>query len=467
MTRGFEVWLWPLSIAGAIAVHGGLGLLLAGTSAEAAVSPPPLEITISTLPVATRATATETAVAAEVAVASVASPVAIAAALPAASSLVAATPSIATAPAIAPIQAIVPTTLSAAPVSVPAATSVPPAVVAAGKVGNVPTASGPEVIAAAPLPVFSAPAGAPPVAALAAEPVATVTQTVASTATSSNVLPPAAGMAVVASPSVLPVTSSATAGGAPVAAAAPVASAGTVVAVVQPSTAAVPSVAAAPASDPPLQLAAVEPAAPPPAPEETQASALADFVATFEGGNCFAAHVETTAATPSLSAYALDLADSVALQFGLSQSFDEPVEVAGYRAEPGQCAALAFVTQVQRLATGQASVVLDAQLVADGGLVSGVVLAPPGEVMLFIVDDEGKVADASAYLADDGRFSAPVRLTGEGAGKLQLVVAMATARPLEPPSAGQPAAKFFPSLLGQLRSGVSQPAVAIAAFAIE
>lgn len=220
-----------------------------------------------------------------------------------------------------------------------------------------------------------------------------------------------------------------------------------------------------------MQLAAVEPApvVPPPEPEITPAAELASFLAGFDGGDCFAAQVEGTEDAPTLAAFATDFADSVALQFALTQNFEEPVSVAGYRAEAAQCGALAFVTHLQRTAATITAIALDAERIEDGGTVAGTIAAPAGAALhLFIVDDEGKVTDATEYLISADRFAAPVRLTGEdAAGKLQLVLALAAPHTLDLPASGQPASTYFPALAKSLGPLGGQQAIAIAAFAIE
>jgi hypothetical protein len=145
------------------------------------------------------------------------------------------------------------------------------------------------------------------------------------------------------------------------------------------------------------------------------------------------------------------------------------VAVAGYQAEPDQCGALAFVTGLQRAAAGSAAIALNAERIEDGGTVSGAIAAPAGMALhLFIVDDEGKVSNATRYLAGAARFAAPVHLTSEGgAGKLQLVLVLATPGAVALPPPGQPASTYFPALAESLAESAGQRAIGIAAFAIE
>lgn len=221
-----------------------------------------------------------------------------------------------------------------------------------------------------------------------------------------------------------------------------------------------------------MQLAAVEPeiVVQPPAPVVTSpADDLAEFVNDFDGGDCFAAQVAGEPDTPTLVAFAVDFADSVALQFALSRDFPQAVQFAGYRAEAAQCGALHFVSRLQRMGSAPATVVLEAERIADGGEIVGRASVPADTtVHLFIVDDEGIVSDATDYLAADGAFAAPVRLTGpQGAGRLQLVIALGASAPLTPPTGQQPAAEYFATLADQMGEAGGDHAVAIAAFAIE
>lgn len=510
MSGRTEFWLWSGSILGAVALHGGLAALFAGTTAQAAVPPPPLRVTISAVPNVSR-------VGEPVAIAPLASAVpaqAVASAVP----IQAAT---AIAPQLAaPVQAIAAqdvTSLVAAPATPPQAAASPATLpsVAANVVSV--AAGAPAGPAAGASTITSMPEVPLAATAVPVQATAVASQAVALAAPTTQQLPAAAAVAApglagtplgsISAAEATPVAVTAQPGtSAPLAA---IASGGGTVAAPGSSTsiaaavaiASAPGAAGSPATAPanpqnpigtaaavaPAGLApqviageeavlvAVTPEMPvveaPVAATVPTAAALSAFLAGYDGGTCFAARVDTVDETAMLSAYAVDFADSVALQLALGQSFDEPVDVDGYRAEPSQCGALAFVSRLQRLAGAPLALTLDAERLADGETMTGTLAGPPDTAFhLFVVDDEGMVSDANAYLDIRGAsaaFAFPVHLTGDAAAKLQLVIGLATDLDLLAPADRQPADPFFAALTQRLIEAGDPAAIAIAAFSVD
>lgn len=514
MSGRTEFWLWSGSILGAVALHGGLAALLAGTAAQAAVPPPPLRVTISAMPGTDRVEDPVGApLASAVPVQAVASAVPIEAAtalapqVPTPAQAIAAqdvTTSVA-APAAPPQTAASPAApamvavdvAAISPVAVPAA-----AVAGAAAAGSTLTATletpfvaaplAPSQTTAAPAPAVVVPAapGAPALsAATAAAPSLAFSPTNAPLAASPT--PVALAAQSSASPPIASIASSDALAAAPgvVTSAADTVAVSTAPSAGAPVTAATRpqgqigiGVAAAPVGSGPQVIAGEEtvlvadtpdmPAVEAPVVSTVPtAEALSAFLTGYDGGNCFAARIDTVDQTATLSAYAVDFADSIALQLALGQSFDEPVDVAGYRAEQSQCSALAFVSRLQRLAGAPLALRLDTEQLADGEALTGTLAGPPDTAFhLFVVDDEGMVSDAAAYL-EDGRTSAafaiPVHLIGDAAAKLQLVIALAAEPDLLPPADRQPAEPFFAALTQRLIETGGPTAIAIAAFAVE
>lgn len=516
MSGRTEFWLWSGSILGAMALHGGLAAVLAGTTAQAAVPPQPLRVTISTVPNLSR-------VGEPVAIA----PLASAAPLQATASAVPiqAVTTIA-AQVAAPVQAIAAqdvTSPVAAPAPPPQAAASPATLplaaadVAAVVAGTVPAGAlaRPAAKASTTSPMSEVPLAA---AAVPVQVTAAITsQAVALAAPTTQQLPAAAAVAapglagtplgavpaaeatpvaMAAQPSArTPLAATAGGGGtvaAPesttsIAAAVPIASAPSAAgppttATANPQNPIGTAVAAVPAGSAPQVIAGEEAVlvattpdmpvvAAPVAPTVPTADSLSAFLAGYDGGTCFAARVDTVDETAMLSAYAVDFADSVALQLALGQSFDEPVDVAGYRAERSQCGALAFVSRLQRLAGAPLALTLDAGRLADGETMTGTLVGPPDTAFhLFVVDDEGMVSAADAYLDVQGgsaAFAFPVHLTGDAAAKLQLVIGLATALDLVPLAGRQPADPFFAALSQRFVEAGDPAAIAIAAFAVE
>ena len=514
MSGRTEFWLWSGSILGAVALHGGLAALFAGTTALAAVPPAPLRVTISAVPSVSRVgePVVAASLASAVPVQAMASTVPIQAATTIAPQMAAPVQAIATAaqgvtsPVAAPAA---PTQVAASPTALPLAA----ADVAALPSGNVPVGAVAEPAAAASTitaipeaPLAAAPVvpgqttattelaavalavpspQAPPVAAAVAAPSLAGAPSAAMAAQVAVATQPSAGLplasiassgASAAAPGAVASTASAVAINAALSAGAPI------VGVTNQQSPIAPVGAVAPGGSAPQVIAGEEAVVVAETPEMPvveaavasvvpTASALSAFLAGYDGGTCFAARVDTIGETAALSAYAVDFADSVALQLALGQSFDEPVDVSGYRAEPSQCGALAFVSRLQRLAGAPLMLTLDAGRLADGETMTGTLVGPPDTAFhLLVVDDEGMVSAANAYLDVRGGsavFAFPVHLTGDAAAKLQLVIGLATALDMSPPAGRQPADPFFAALSQRLVEAGNSTAVAIAAFSVE
>lgn len=515
MSGRTEFWLWSGSILGAVALHGGLAALLAGTAAQAAVPPPPLRVTISAMPGADRVEdPVSTPLAGAVPVQAVASAVPIEAATTIAPQVAAPVEAIAAqdvtslvgAPATPPPAAASPARLplSAAGVAAVVAGAVPAGALAGPAVGASTTSPMPDVpLAATAVPVQATAAMVSQAVALAAPttqqpPVAAAVAAPGLAGTPLGAVSAAEAKpdAVAAQPSTSAPLAAIASGGSTVAAPGSITSiAAAVVTASAPSATGPPATAPANPQNPIGTAVAVAPAGSAPqviAGEETvlvadtpempvveapvasavpTADALSAFLAGYDGGSCFAARVDTVDETATLSAYAVDFADSVALQLALGQSFDEPVDVSGYRAERSQCGALAFVSRLQRLVGAPLTLTLDAEHLADGETMTGTLVGPPDTTFhLFVVDDEGMVSDTDAYLDIRGAsatFAFPVHLTGDAAAKLQLVIGLATDLDLSPPADRQPADPFFAALTQQLVEAGDPAAIAIAAFAVE
>lgn len=196
---------------------------------------------------------------------------------------------------------------------------------------------------------------------------------------------------------------------------------------------------------------------------------LAEIVADYPGGECFAALTARSDAPGIVRVTALsdrpdeldDFAEALSLQ--TPQPSYRRIEIDGGRVGRAQCRALAFLKDLPGYPDFSLRLSLDRRRVASGETLSGSIegLAPDETLDLLLVDDEGLVQSLSGFLKRDGagaRFAVPVSPSGSAVETAQLVVALSLPKALihAEDAEGEPAGAFFEALASALsKNGLS------------
>jgi hypothetical protein len=138
-----------------------------------------------------------------------------------------------------------------------------------------------------------------------------------------------------------------------------------------------------------------------------------------------------------------------------------------------QCATLAFAAGLQRFPDFSLKIELANNEIASGELLEGRIRAVEAPYFsLLVVDDEGLVQDMEPFLSRSGMdapsFSAPMVLTGTPVTDTQLLVAIASDRPLLSILAGigRPAEDYFEQLREEIERAGAEIDIAIAPFTV-
>lgn len=213
-----------------------------------------------------------------------------------------------------------------------------------------------------------------------------------------------------------------------------------------------------------------------PLPPDTEVIAgldtLDDYLARYDGGDCFAVLPERPDdGTVALTAFAGSPAAAGAFLEALARDFGALVPVEARPVSAEQCGALAFVRSNALYPGFDLGLALDADAIAVGAPLTGEVLRMTGTwLTLAVIDDEGRVSSLEPYLQlDDGaiRFEAPVVPTGQAAGRTQLLLAIATAEQLvAEPHDGDSAEAFLAALEAELSERGIAAELAVSAFTV-
>ena len=233
-----------------------------------------------------------------------------------------------------------------------------------------------------------------------------------------------------------PAAPAATAALAPAASASEAAPAAAAVASEAPGTQAVPSASPSqPAAAPPLpagtQVAAITSALPQ---VISQAEKIDRFLSSYRGSGClYALPKSLDGARPSFAGFGgervvADFATAFRNAVGV-----EP-ELAIRTVKDAQCAAVDFLKALGEARLTTMELVLDAEAVANGGVITGHIKGNPlGAVRLLVIGDDGAVSDISKdFVRTAGRnfFMSPVVADTEGRDRNQIIVALASRTPL-------------------------------------
>lgn len=221
---------------------------------------------------------------------------------------------------------------------------------------------------------------------------------------------------------------------------------------------------------PPLRTAAIPPDAAGP-----DRAALNAFVRGYQGGGCFAAlTIASTGEDVALSGFSRDETALAGFQDALGRREGPRPAAAGRKVSEAQCSVLAFARSQAAYPDFPVRLRLETDRIASGGIIGGRVEgAGDRPVTLLILDDEGRIQDATFLLArqpsGDWTFRTPLSLTGSPVPTVQLFVALAGDGPiaaLRPPVPVE-ARRYFTEIDRILDARRQSLDVALAAFTVD
>ncbi|NDW06105.1 hypothetical protein [Jiella pacifica] len=186
---------------------------------------------------------------------------------------------------------------------------------------------------------------------------------------------------------------------------------------------------------------------------------LAELVAAYPGGNCFAALTEAGKAAGEFRITALsddqgrleDFADTL-IEQSPKEAFRR-VYIDGGEVAEAQCRALASLPDMPGYPAYGLTLELDQRRIVSGRtLAGGIAGVPAGDTLdLLLVDDEGLVQSLSSYLTRKGataRFEVPVTASGPETRTAQILIALTLPEALihADGAGGEPAGPFFEEL---------------------
>jgi hypothetical protein len=211
-----------------------------------------------------------------------------------------------------------------------------------------------------------------------------------------------------------------------------------------------------------------------PAPIMSQGDRIRSFMRDYQGNGCIYAQAsDTDAARPSFrglggeSGAVEDFASAFRKAVGV-----EP-ELALRAVMDPQCPAVDFISAIAGNETQNLEMVLDQDVVQDGGMLIGRLEGRVrGEILLLLVDDDGAVRDITSefHLLPTGNFfGVGVSAQGEGRGRNQLVLALASLEPLGITVTRKPgeAAALFRTLAEKIAAEAIPVRTAYAAFRVQ
>jgi serine/threonine-protein kinase len=203
--------------------------------------------------------------------------------------------------------------------------------------------------------------------------------------------------------------------------------------------------------------AALQPLRPGPSDQITQ------FVNQYDGGDCFfIAPSAVSASAARIDGYGASASPFQVLDdaFKRSNGFEAEIEVR--QVTTAQCPALTFLGRLRHeRARAPRLMIGDTNLTSGQALTGSVEATSAASVQLLLVSDEGLVVDVSNLLKQTGEartFNLRMRRTGAAGAQPQLLIAVASARPLETLKGANasPADQLFPlALVEATRTGQS------------
>lgn len=235
----------------------------------------------------------------------------------------------------------------------------------------------------------------------------------------------------------------------------------------------------APAIAPAISQPVAEPspavAALPPGGAGAERAALNSFVRGYEGGGCFAALTVASGDDDiAVSGFSRDETALAGFQTALGERAGAKSNAAGRQVSQAQCSVLAFARAQPAYPDFPVRLTLEADRIASGGTIAGRIAgAGDRPVTMLILDDEGRIQDASFLLSreptGDWTFGTPLSLTGDPVPTVQLFVALAGDGPIAAmrPPVPVEARRYFAEIDRILKARGQAMDVALAAFTVD
>jgi len=192
-----------------------------------------------------------------------------------------------------------------------------------------------------------------------------------------------------------------------------------------------------PSAPPPLSPAAAGSAAPAIRPETDAGQRIARFLTSYQGGDCFfAAPVKVADDRASIDAYFATTAPFEMLQNDFKRATGFDATVNALRVTPQQCAAITLLSRLRGAPAAAPRLDISAATLRSGSTMNGTV-AGFGDraVELLLVADDGLVYNMTSRLtpgADGTRtFGFAIKLVEPGTARPQLLLVVASGRPLD------------------------------------
>lgn len=211
-----------------------------------------------------------------------------------------------------------------------------------------------------------------------------------------------------------------------------------------------------------------------PAPVMSQGDRVRAFMRDYRGNGCIHAQAsDADAARPSFKGLGGESGAVADFAAAFRQAVGVEPELALRSVMDAQCPAVDFISAMAGDERQNLEVVLDRDAVEDGGMLIGRLEGRvQGEIMLLLVDDDGAVRDITSdfhQLPNGNFFGVPVSLVGEGRGRNQLVLALASVEPLGITVTRKPgeAAALFRNLADKIAADGLAVRTAYAAFRVQ
>ena len=205
----------------------------------------------------------------------------------------------------------------------------------------------------------------------------------------------------------------------------------------------------------------------------SQAEKIDRFLSSYKGGGCLYAMPDLAdAAKPAFAGFGAqqgvtDFAAAFRQAVGVEPAMAiRPIMEA-------QCAAVDFLRELSAAKIPKVKLVLDAEVIADGGAITGHLEDDPkGEVRLLVIGDDGAVNDISKeFFRTKGTnfFYSHVVTNAEGRSRNQIIVALVSSTPLTLTVTHQPgeAKALFEDLARQVKQPGTSVALGFSAFQVK
>ena len=199
-------------------------------------------------------------------------------------------------------------------------------------------------------------------------------------------------------------------------------------------------------------------------------AALTKTLSGYDGGECFfAAPIVLADGAPAIEGYGLNTAPFRDLDQAIRQADGFEADIGVRPVSAPQCPAITFLNQLRKTPAAPVKLELAASSLRAGQPLSGAVSGLDGrEISVFVVTDDGSARAVPATKSGRDEASFSVR-ADPGDGKLQLILAVASDKPLASLRLGQPAAaaKLFPTALDEAAKAGADLAAAARSFKVD